>query len=195
MGTREKIIDAAAGMLRDGGAERPSVRAVAARAGVGASTLRHYFPTQRDLMDATLTELYKEAMPDARIHDSTVPARERLIECLWVLLEPFRTEAEARKTWQTVYEAFMAPEAREDARMGYLALVSQAERRIESWLAILEAEGSLKPGDMHARSHFLMAIIDGLSLDRALPPLHPRLAAETSTLRMAVDAVFGGPEG
>lgn len=189
IGTREKIVDAAAEIIRAGGAA-PSVRAVAARAGVGASTLRHYFPTQRALLDAALTVLYTEAMPDARIRDTSVPARERLLECLWVLLEPFSTEEQARMTWRTVYESFIAPEATDQAREGYLVLVGQAQRRVESWLAILEAEGALVPGDTSARSRFLMAVIDGVSLDRAMLPSPARLEFEASTLQLAVDAVF-----
>lgn len=168
------------------------MRAVAARAGVGASTLRHYFPTQRALLDAALTVLYTEAMPDARIRDTSVPARERLLECLWVLLEPFSTEEQARATWRTVYETFIAPEVADEARQGYLVLVMQAQRRVESWLAILESEGALPPGEAAARSRFLLAVIDGISLDRAMLPSPARVEFEASTLAMAVDAVFRG---
>ena len=189
IGTREKIIDAATEIIRAGG-DRPSVRAVAARAGVGASTLRHYFPTQRALLDATLTKFYAEAMPDARIHDTSVPPRERLLECLWILLEPFGSEEQARQTWQTIYEAFIAPEATDQAREGYLVLIRQAEQRVQSWLAILEAEGVLAPGDTPARSRFLLAVVDGLSLDRAVLPATARVEFEAATLRFAVDAVF-----
>ncbi len=167
------------------------MRNVAARAGVGASTLRHYFPTQRALFDAALTRLYAEAMPDERIRDTTVPPRERLVECLIGLLEPFSTETQARRTWQVLYETFLAPEASDAARQGYLVIARQAAHRIESWLAILEAEGALPPGDMRTRLHLLMVVIDGLSLDRAFPELLPRAEVEASTLRLAVDAVFG----
>lgn len=188
--TREKIVAAATEIIREGGNARPSVRAVAARAGVGASTLRHYFPTQRSLLDATLAELYSEAMPDIRIRDTSVPARERLLECLWHLLEPFSTQAAAREAWKTIYEAFMAPEATEQARLGYLVLVRQAQQRIESWLGILDAEGALQPGEREEQAHFLMAVIDGLSLDRAFPAVADRPANEASTLRIAVDALI-----
>ncbi|WP_205649383.1 TetR/AcrR family transcriptional regulator [Agromyces sp. LHK192] len=193
IGTRERILDAAKEITREA-LERPSVRAVAARAGVGASTLRHYFPTQRALIDAVLTDIYAEAMPDARIHDTSVPPRERLRESLWALLEPFTTETQARETWQTIYEAFISPESTDEARTGYLVLIRQAELRVESWLAILEAEGALAPGDTRERTRFLMAVIDGLSLDRAILPASERLKFEASTLTMAIDAVFGGPE-
>ncbi|GAA1915491.1 hypothetical protein GCM10009775_04970 [Microbacterium aoyamense] len=167
------------------------MRNVAARAGVGASTLRHYFPTQRALFDAALTQVYVEAMPDERISDTTVPARDRLVQCLIGLLEPFSNETQARRTWQALYETFIAPEATDAARQGYLVIARQAEHRIESWLSILEAEGALPPGDTRTRLHLLMIVVDGLSLDRAFPELHSREEVEASTLRLAVDAVFG----
>ncbi|WP_344738101.1 TetR/AcrR family transcriptional regulator [Microbacterium awajiense] len=194
IGTREKILEAAAEIVRDDG-ERPSVRAVAARAGVGASTLRHYFPTQRALIGAVLTELYTDAMPDARIRDTTLPARDRLLECLWALLEPFGSEEEARQTWKTIYETVIAPEASDQARENYMLLVRQAERRVESWLAILDAEGALVPGDIPALSRFLLAIIDGVSLDRAMMTGAARLEYDASTLRIAVDAVLVAEAG
>lgn len=187
--TREKIVQAATEIIR-GGTASPSVRTVAARAGVGASTLRHYFPTQRALIDATLQAFYAEAMPDARIRETTIPPRERLAECLAALLEPFSDERQARETWKTVYESFISPSATEDARQAFVVLARQAEMRVASWLSILEEEGALPAGDTDQRAHFLIAVIDGLSLDRALPPLHARVDAEARTLRMAVDAVF-----
>lgn len=76
MSTRDRIIAAATAMMHEG-APRLSVRAVAARADVGASTLRHHFPTQRDLINAALTATYDSAMPDERIRDTSVPPRER----------------------------------------------------------------------------------------------------------------------
>lgn len=191
--TREKIVDAAVGILREGASESPSVRNVAARAGVGASTLRHYFPTQRALFDAALTRLYAEAMPDERIRDTTVPARDRLVECLIGLLEPFSSETQARRTWQVIYETFIAPEATDAARQGYLVIARKAAHRIESWLSILETEGALPPGDTPTRLHLLMIVVDGLSLDRAFPELQARAQVEASTLRLAVDAVFNAP--
>ena len=81
MNTRDRIIAAATEMMQEG-APRLSVRAVAARAGVGASTLRHHFPTQRDLINAALTATYDAAMPDERIRDTSIPPRERLVECI-----------------------------------------------------------------------------------------------------------------
>jgi AcrR family transcriptional regulator len=193
IGTREKIVAAASEMMRDSSTSRLSVRAVAARAGVGASTLRHYFPTQRALFDTVLEAVYVDAFPDDRIRDVSVPARDRLMECLWNLLEPFDTELNARRSWATIFHTFIEPEPTPAMRSGYTLLVQKAEQRVESWLVVLEAEGALPPGDSMQRTRFLLTVIDGLSLERGLPLEASRLADESATLGMAVDAVLGAP--
>lgn len=189
MSTRDRIISSATAMMQEG-APRLSVRAVAARADVGASTLRHHFRTQRDLMNATLTATYDAAMPDERIRDTSVPPRERLRECIWRLLEPFGTPAEAREVWTNLLHTFAQAEADSNTRAGYELLVAQAERRVGAWLAILEEEGALSPGDNAKRTDLLLTVVDGLSIARALPPSDTRLEDEATTLGFAVDAIF-----
>lgn len=189
MSTRDRILSAATSMMQEG-APRLSVRAVAARAGVGASTLRHHFPTQRDLVNAALTATYDAAMPDERIRDTTLPPRDRLRECLRRLLDPFATSAEARDTWTNLLRTFAEAESDPNTGAGYDVLVEQAMRRVAAWLTILEDEGVLPPGDTARRADFLLTVIDGLSIARALPPSDTRLEEETKTLAFAVDAVF-----
>jgi len=189
MSTRDRIIAAATEMMQEG-APRLSVRAVAARAGVGASTLRHHFPTQRDLINSALTATYDAAMPDERIRDTSIPPRDRLRECLRRLLDPFNTPADAREVWTGLLGMFAEAEGDPNTRAGYDVIIAQAERRVRAWLAILEEEGVLTPGDDARRADFLLTFIDGLSIARALPASDQRLEEETKTLAFAVDAVF-----
>ena len=189
MSTRDRIIAAVTEMMQEG-APRLSVRAVAARAEVGASTLRHYFPTQRELINAGLTATYDAAMPDERIRDASVPPRERLWETTRRLLDPFQTPAEARTVWTNLLSVFAEAEASPQARAGYNVLIEQAERKVLAWLAILEEEGALPPGDNTRRAALLLTVVDGLSIARALPPGPAALEEEAATLRYAVDAVF-----
>ncbi|MGO1921033.1 MAG: TetR/AcrR family transcriptional regulator [Microbacterium sp.] len=189
MNTRDRIIAAATEMMQEG-APRLSVRAVAARAGVGASTLRHHFPTQRDLINAALTATYDAAMPDERIRDTSIPPRERLVECVRRLLDPFGNPTQAREVWTNLLGMFADAESDPKIRAGYALLVDQAERRVRAWLAILEDEGVLPPGDNARRTDFLLTVVDGLSITRALPPDETRLEDEIATLGFTVDAVF-----
>lgn len=136
-----------------------------------------------------MTTLYTDSFPDDRIRDRSVPARERLLECLWHLLEPVGVSTDAREMWAGVFDTFIGPAATDQARAGYLVLEQKVRGRVLGWLAILEEEGALRPGDNERRADFLLAVVDGLSVARALPAVASRLAAETYSLQTAVDAV------
>lgn len=189
-GTRARILDAAAAILQTPGEDaHPTVRAVAARAGVGIGTLRHHFPTQRVLLDAVLAHVYETAMPDDRIHDETVPARERLVDNLRRMLAPFGTGEQARASWAELSSGFIGPDAAPGARDAYPLLAAQTGRRVETWLAVLVGQGSLEPGDNAARATFLLTVVNGLALGRALPSSTSVLETEVAVLRTALDAL------
>lgn len=189
--TRAKILRAACEIAKAGNGNRVSVRAVATRAGVGLGTLRYHFPTQRGLLDAVLSSIYEEAMPDERIRDSTVPPHERLVECLHRLLAPVGLDGQAREVWSGLFHAFIDPATSTDSRAAYLDMERQALGRVESWLSILVQEGSLAPGDNAARARFLMTVLNGLAVQRALPSETTRLANELDVLHTAIDSFTG----
>jgi AcrR family transcriptional regulator len=179
-------------MVGENPAARLSVRAVAARAGVSTGSLRHHFPTQRALQDAVLAGIYDVAFPGDPIHDTALPARDRLVGCLRQLLAPTGTGERARQAWRQIHETLIAPEPSEDSREAYLALERQALHRVEYWLSVLADAGELPEGDHTHRAKFLLTVINGLSLERALPGSESLLASETTTLYTAVDGVLRG---
>jgi AcrR family transcriptional regulator len=191
--TRAKIVAAAREILLDGSASGPSVRAVAARAGVGASTLRHHFPSQPELMEAVMVAVYADAMPDERIGDVSVPAAERLVECLTNLLTPVGTAEQARELWRHLFRTFVDSDRHPGADAGYAVVVRHSRRRVESWLATLETQGALPVGDNPTRARYLLTVIDGLAINRALPDDGLTPAVESAILRAAVDAVLQLP--
>lgn len=187
--TRVRILDAAKAIAKESAASRLSVRAVAARAGVGMGTLRYHFATQRELLDAVLSSLYEEALPDERIRDPSVPAEERLLACCRHMLDPVGIGDRAREVWADIFETFIAPDASRDHRTGYVEMRRQAALRVEGWISILAEEGAIPRGDNKARTDFLLAILDGLALQRALPSEASLLEVETSVLRAAIGAL------
>lgn len=189
MSTRRKILDAATSMIQEGREQRLTVRAVAARAGVGMGTLRHYFPTQRVLLDAVLASMYDSAMPDDRIHDTALPARQRLVDNLGKLVAAIGTGDEARIQWSDLYRNYISPEAPDDIRGTYIAFEEQAARRVETWLAVLVEQRALEEGDNTARAHFLLSVVNGLVVSRALPLAESALTREIDTLRLATQAL------
>ena len=189
MSTRRKILDAATSMMEEGVGQRLTVRAVAARAGVGMGTLRHHFPTQRVLLDAVLASMYESAMPDDRIHDTTLPARQRLVDNLGRLVAAIGTGDEARRLWGEMFRNYISLDAPDDVRATYAAFDEQAARRVETWLSVLVEQEALEEGDNAARAHFLLSVVNGLVLWRALPLADSPLAREVDALTLAVEAL------
>jgi AcrR family transcriptional regulator len=189
MSTRRKILDAATSIMEEDNGQHLTVRAVAARAGVGMGTLRHHFPTQRVLLDAVLASMYESAMPDDRIHDTALPARQRLIDNLGRLVAAIGVGDEARARWGDIFQNYISPDAPDDVRSTYAAFDEQAARRVETWLSVLVEQGELEEGDNTARAHFLLCVVNGLVLWRALPLAESTLTREVDALALATEAL------
>lgn len=190
-GTRERILAAAAALIsEDGLTARLSVRAVAARAGVSSGSLRHHFPTQRELRDEVMRRIYDWIAPADPIRDTSLPARDRLAECLRQVLAQAGTGQAAREAMTTVVGTFVAAEQTDAMREAYLAIQHDGQRRVKSWLQVLADEGALPADDVPRRARFLLTVLDGLGLERALPAEDSLAQEETETLYMAVDAVL-----
>lgn len=189
--SRDRILRAAVAMFGEDAGARLSVRAVAARAGVSTGSLRYHFPTQRALQDAVLAGIYDVVAPGEGIHDRSVPARDRLIDCLRQVLALAGVGDQARAGWREIFKTYIEPEPTEENRAAYLAIEREAQRRVEYWLSVLSNEGALSEGDNARRARFLVTVLNGLSIARALPAEESILAAETETLHAAVDHVLG----
>ncbi|KIF77257.1 TetR family transcriptional regulator [Streptomyces sp. 150FB] len=190
LGSRDKVLLAAMQMIGENPGAKLSVRAVAARAGVSTGSLRYHFPTQRELQDEVLSRLYDVVIAEDRIHDRTVPARDRLVDCLRQVLAPAGVGAGAREASRVIHEQFIATEPTEQVQDAYLALEREGRRRVEHWLTTLTHEGALAAGDTSRSAKFLLTVLNGLALERALPAEGSILQAENDTLYMAVDAVL-----
>lgn len=189
-GTRDKILIAAATMLGENATVRLSVRAVAARAQVSTGSLRHFFPTQRALVDTVIAGIYDVEIPDDPIDDHTLTPTERLIACLRMILMQVGVGDRARKQWGALYEAYVASTPSDDEAAAYLALERMGRHRIERWLTALSEEGAIPAGEVEQRARFLATVINGIMTERALPAEAVRIETETKTLDLAVHAVM-----
>lgn len=187
--TRDRIIEAAHAILSEG-ESRPSVRAVAARAGIGASTLRHHFPSQRHLLDAVVDLRYARVLTDGRIHDRSIAPVQRLTECLSQVLGPIGEGAQARQLWRQVWETFIDADPQMDTV--YAAMARSARDRIVGWLRILAIEGVVVDEHLEARADHLLTVVNGLALQRALP-VDPGSRGETAILQTAIQTALSLP--
>lgn len=144
---REEIIQAAIELAQKEGPKAATVRAVAQHAGIGASTLRYYFPTQSDLGRAVAERLISSATPDLNIRDSSRPPHERLAECMIQFLPPTDESVEA------MVSAWVAQMAR---------LYEVGLGRITGWLQALAQEGHIDEADIPRAASVLSASCDGL---------------------------------
>lgn len=188
--SRAKVIIAACEMIGEDPASTLSVRAVASRAGVSMGSLRHHFPTQRALHDAVLATIYDVVgSGEQLISDESVPPRDRLVGCLRQTLAP-QLGDEIRRAWTKVFEAFIAPEHTDSLRASYLPIANEGQSRVEHWLSVLAKEGVVADGNITDHARFLNTVLNGLSIERALPSETSILENENVTLYFAVDAVL-----
>jgi AcrR family transcriptional regulator len=190
LSSRDKILWAAATMLGEERATAPSVRAVAARAGVSTGSVQHHFPTQRELMDEVLVLVYDTMLPDDSVHDSSIPARDRLVASLQRLLALTVEGLDPRDAWDQAFDRYVRRAPTEAAREEYLASERELRRRIEYCLTVLQDEGSLAPGDNSRRARFLYTVVSGLSVAQAFPAETSLLQVELDVLRTAADYVL-----
>lgn len=160
---RSAILDAAERLVHQHGLSGASVRAVAAEAGIGASTLRHYFPSQRDLYEAIVVRMQGDATSDLRIHDVSVDPVTRLTECLMQMLPPDDDSMALMVPYiDTLSRAFGA-DAEPTIRAAYFDLVEQSEHQQRGWLEQLASEGRLRASVDEALP-LLHTIVDGLAV-------------------------------
>jgi AcrR family transcriptional regulator len=103
VGTRVRLLRAAAAAIEEGGYGAASVAAIAERAGVATGTLYRHFPSKAELF----VELFRRAAEhELEAMHAAAAARESYIEKLQAVLTTYakRALATRRLTWALVYE-------------------------------------------------------------------------------------------
>lgn len=188
--TRDKILIAAATMLGEDPTARLSVRAVAARAGVSVGSLRHFFPTQRELFDTVVAGLLSLDVPDDPMDDAGSSPSDRLVGCLQAMLAEVGGGEQARDYVSSLHRAYVASPPDPESEHAFHALERLGVQRVVRWLTTLRGEEALATGDIEQQARFLLTVVNGLALERALPGALARIAYERDTLRLAVSAVL-----
>ena len=189
LSSRDRILWAAATMLGEGPGSALSVRAVATRAEVSTGSLRHHFPTQRQLLDAALAVVYDQVLSEEKIHDTSISPRERLMACMQRLLAPAGVGADARGAWIRMFEHYVAREPSSEAREEFFSIDREIRRRLEFYLSVLQKEGAVPAGDNAARVELLLSVLNGLSFAQVVPSEAPRAQAELGAVRLVVEYV------
>ncbi|WP_209324027.1 TetR/AcrR family transcriptional regulator [Brevibacterium renqingii] len=172
MSKRDEII-AAAVRLAEGaqpGQANLSVRAVAKEAGVGPSTLRHYFPSQADLHEAVALRSIDTIINDFSIADRTLEPADRLYECCAQFLPTHEHREVQLETWFSMHLHALGDEKRAVSRR----LLEHGHRvtydSLRRWLNLLAEEGHLDPAEAAPAATALFTTIDGIALHSIITP-------------------------
>ncbi|USQ79674.1 TetR/AcrR family transcriptional regulator [Ornithinimicrobium faecis] len=186
---RHQIVQAAQAVIAQEGLGALSVRTTAARAGIGASTLRHYFPTQQALFDAVVSDSFNAQLDDLRIADTHVPAADRLLECLAQFLPPSDDEIAQLLNWLAMYTAALGPDRTEQGARALISLTELGRQRVVAWLEVLGDQGELRHLDMARHAAVLLTHLDGLCLALLAPDSGPSVPDALEQLRDLIAAM------
>lgn len=164
---RREILRAADRLVAEQGIKALTVRNVAARTGIGASTLRYYFPTQQDLYTEVLGRTFDAQLDDLNIADRTLSPTQRLTECMTQFLPATDADVPQLAGWLRMYTATLEPDGPQTRLLS--AFGQRARTRVDAWLATLDGEGALRPGSRNHHTLVLLAMIDGLCLGLITP--------------------------
>lgn len=186
--TREQILRAATALVSEKGLGALSVRAAAAAAGVGPTTLRNYFPSQALLLSAVAAEFVTFTLDDRRIADPTVPPVERLTECLEQFLPPEDAVRASLEGWLEYYRLSYGPEGSDAVRELLVTGRRVSTETVERWLGVLTLEGQPLRADVSAQATAILVMIDGLHLTMLTDPKRLDLPAARRLIRDVVES-------
>lgn len=187
---RAEILDAAQGLLAEGGFHAATVRAVAARAGIGASTMRYWFPSQAALTAALAQRALSLELNDMRIAEAAVPAPDRLFECLAQFLPADEERLGELEGWLALVTSAVGPEATPVGTAMYEGLIATTRGRVTAWLDLLAAEGAIASADVPRAVTTLLCRIDGFAVGLLRPGQIDTLATARAILRDDVTHVL-----
>ncbi|UVI35694.1 TetR/AcrR family transcriptional regulator [Brevibacterium spongiae] len=194
MSKRDDII-AAAIRLAEGaepGKANLSVRAVAREAGVGPSTLRHYFPTQSDLHEAVTRRAFDTVVNDFSITDTTIDPADRLYECCSQFLPTHEQRDIQLEVWFGMHLHALGPEKRAVSHRLLQHAHDVTYDALHRWLNQLAGEGRINSAEVKPAATLLFTTIDGLSLHAIIKPETTTVDAIHEQIRWTIDRLING---
>jgi DNA-binding transcriptional regulator YbjK len=177
---RQELADAVWRVVERDGVEAASLRGVAAEAGWSVGALRHYFPTQPDLLTFAMELVMQRVAGRLRAGPADVPPRQRAEQALHEVL-PLDA---ARRAEMQVWLAFTT-RALTDPALRPLRDQAHAELRdlCHAVARLLGAPSPVRDGDR------LHALVDGLALHAVLAPTITTPARQRELLAAELDAL------
>lgn len=162
MTRHDEIVQAAIELATEEGIGALSVRRVAAAAGIGATTMRHYFRTQDELAVAVVLAMSAGGPSDDDIRDPSRPALDRLAERLDQFLLLDETRKASLELWLKLRDGG------EDTNGSFAVLMRSAysmmSASVSRWLSALAGEGRIGRADVEPATFAIVSFLDGLAM-------------------------------
>ncbi|WP_210603442.1 TetR/AcrR family transcriptional regulator [Brevibacterium oceani] len=192
MSKRDDIIAAAIRLAENSepGQANLSVRAVAQEAGVGASTLRHYFPTQSDLHEAVARKSIDTVINDFSIADSTIDPVDRLYECCAQFLPTHEHRDIQLEVWFSMHLRALGPEPRAVSRRLLEHGHTVTYDSMHQWLNRLADEGHIAADEVDPIAKALFTTVDGIALHSIITPETMAVDVAHAQLRWMIEKLL-----
>ena len=178
---RRELAEAVWRVIGRDGVEGASVRAVASEAGLSAGSLRHFFPSQSDLLAYAMNLVVERIEARVAAAPAAGVSERRAIEQRLQQLLPLET---ARRTENDVWLAFTAQALVNPELRDQWADVHRALRQ-----ACTIAVHALGARDVEFEARRLHAVIDGLAVHAALSRREAEPSRLTATLIRHLDLI------
>ncbi len=166
------------------GTDALTVRAVSEAASIGVGTLRHYFPSQRELVEAVVADMVEGMLDESVMTDRTKPPGDRLAMAVLQFLPRQGAGHGELEAWFSFYVSSLSAAPSRHARAVLEASVAASHDHMQRWLGILSDEGLVDPRRVDDTSSALIALVNGLTLE-ALTPGSPVTVADARRIAEA----------
>lgn len=190
---RQHILDVATRLAGTDGLRVLSVRSVAAAAGIGATTLRAYFPSQALLYRAVAGRLVSHVLSDDSIQDVSLAPADRLYGSLRQFLPGAADRHSTLMVWFELLTLALGSDANEEVLEMVLSGHQESAAIVTRWFTLLAADGFALQDTPEALAVRFVALVDGLHLSLLFDRGEGALDRAEDTLRWFAEQALTAP--
>ncbi|MCA1219094.1 TetR family transcriptional regulator [Streptomyces sp. 8L] len=190
---RQHILDVATRLAGTDGLRGLSVRSVAAAAGVGATTLRAYFPSQALLYRAVAERVVSYALSNDRIQEASLAPAERLYASLRQFLPGAADPQSALVVWFELLTLALGPDASAEVLEMVRSGHEESALITSRWFSLLAADGCTLSSTPEVLADRFLALVDGLHLRLLFDRDEKGLDRAENTLRWFAEQSLTSP--
>lgn len=192
-GRRESILAAASSIADTEGLDAVTVRATAVKACVGVGTLRHYFPTQKELFDAIVARRVDTIIDDSVVLDTSAPLDARISSMVTQFLPDDLDDDAALRLWFTSYSSALGPNPAESNQRLLAAAAARSHEHMRRWLRHFVDERLLDADSVDDAANTAIALTVGIAMEALTPGSPTTVPDGRRLLARHFAAMFGIP--